>query len=336
MPSHRLIHSDLAKRLAAAPKAPQWPSFNGISTFAGITSSGKVMVWYDASLGAQCKMNALDLLAAADGVVAANDAIFGTTGGPVSVIVFALGGATDGTGGADHMGCDYQTGQNIEVCASFGQSDRVIALFEAELSEDGMGHNLCGQSTGEALSRWAAMQVSNNALSDFATGPTWDQDGRPNFVDSVDPTDQNPDSTGCGMVFISWLMSIPPHPTLATIAQAMVKLGDGGTLAQLYSQMTGDLMANAWSKFIIAVNALANGIQSDDPFGATQPQPQPGPTPPPPPPPGPTPPPTPPPTPGPGVSGLMWAILASNALLAGVDAGETASEIKSDVDSIPT
>jgi hypothetical protein len=34
--------------------------------------------------------------------VTANDAIFGTTGGPVSAIVFALGGATDGTGGADH------------------------------------------------------------------------------------------------------------------------------------------------------------------------------------------------------------------------------------------
>jgi hypothetical protein len=32
---------------------------------------------------------------------------------PVNVIVFALGGATDGTGGADHANYDYATGQNI-------------------------------------------------------------------------------------------------------------------------------------------------------------------------------------------------------------------------------
>ena len=64
----------------------------------------------DPSLGNPALQNAQDLLNDADRVVAANDTIFGTTGGPVSVIVFALGGATDGTGGADHMGCDYETG----------------------------------------------------------------------------------------------------------------------------------------------------------------------------------------------------------------------------------
>ena len=42
--------------------------------------------------------------------------------------LFALGGATDGTGGADHNGCDYTTGAAIEVCASFGHSARVSAL----------------------------------------------------------------------------------------------------------------------------------------------------------------------------------------------------------------
>ena len=132
-------------------------------------------------------------------------------GGPVNVIVFALGGMTDGTGGADHMACDYVDGANIEACASFGNSARVSALFEAELSECSMGHNLCGESTGEALSRWLAMAFSNNALADFATAPTWAADGMANFVDSVDPTDRNPDSTGCGMAFISWLISLG-HP----------------------------------------------------------------------------------------------------------------------------
>ncbi len=123
------------------------------------------------------------------------------------MIVFAIGGATDGSGGADHLGCDYSSGNDIEVCAAFGQPSRVSALYEAELSECSMGGNLCGVSTGEALSRWCAAVISNNALSDFATAPTWAQDGMPDYVNKTDPTDQSADSTGCGMAFLSWLLS---------------------------------------------------------------------------------------------------------------------------------
>ena len=77
----------------------------------------------------------------------------------------------------------------------------VSALFEAELSECSMGGNLCGVSTGEALSRWCAAVISNNALSDFATAPQWAQDGEPDYVNQTDPTDQSADSTGCGISF---------------------------------------------------------------------------------------------------------------------------------------
>jgi hypothetical protein len=178
---------------------------------------------------------------------------------------FALGGATDGTGGADHGGCDYQTGNAIEVCASFGNSARVSALFEAELSECSMRGNLCGVSTGEALSRWCAAQISNNALSDFATAPQWVQDGMPDFVDQTDPTDQNADSIGCGMAFLSWLLS--QGYGLDKIAQGMVTLGDSGTLAQLYSNLTSGAASSAWSAFQNAVKALPNGVANDDPFG---------------------------------------------------------------------
>jgi hypothetical protein len=164
-------------------------------------------VYVDPSLGQQGLQNAQDLVNDANRVATANDAIFASVGGPVSVIVFALNGATDGTGGADHMGCDYTSGNAIEVDASFGNSQRVSALFEAELSECSMGGNLCGLSTGEALSRWCAAVVGSNALSDFATAPTWAADGMQDYVDQTDPTDQNPDSTGCGMAFLSWLMS---------------------------------------------------------------------------------------------------------------------------------
>ena len=269
--SHQLRKPPVARR-RDAPAAPPWPSYQGTSQFVGTSPSGRVTVYVDPTLGPAGLKNAQDLLNDADRVVTANDAIFGITGGPVSVIVFALDNKTDGTGGADHMGCDYTTGAAIEVCASFDNSDRVSALFEAELSECSMNGNLCGLSTGEALSRWCAAVTSNNALADFATAPAWSQDGMQDFVNQTDQTDRNADSTGCGMAFISWLIS--QGHQLNAIAPAMVSLGDAGTFAQLYANLTGDSAANAWSKFVAAVQALPNGVTSDDPFGGGPQAPQ--------------------------------------------------------------
>src|SRR5215471_9128474 len=266
--SHALRKPPVAARRGR--HAPRWPSFRGTSQFVGTSPSGKVTVFVDPTLGQQGLQNASDLLNDADRVVAANDAFFGITGGPVNVIVFALGGATDGTGGADHMGCDFTTGAAIEVCASFDNSARASALFEAELSECAMNGNLCGASTGEALSRWCAAEVSNNVLADFATAPAWADAGHPDFVNQTEPTDRNAVSTGCGMAFLSWPIS--QGEQLSTIAPAMVSLGDNGTLAQLYANLTGDVASNAFPNFMDAVQNLVGGITSDDPFGeASQP-----------------------------------------------------------------
>lgn len=260
------VHKISAATASSGPAAPAWPSYTGTSQFAGTSPSGSVSVYVDPTLGTPGLQNAQDLVNDADRVVTANNQIFGTTGGSVSVIIFALGGATDGTGGADHLGCDYATGNAIEVCASFGNSARVSALFEAELSECSMGGNLCGVSTGEALSRWCAAVVGNNVLSDFATAPQWAQDGMPDFVDQTDPTDQNPDSIGAGMAFLSWLMS--QGYSLGQIATAMVSLGTSGTLAQLYAKLTRNAATNAWADFQAAVQNLPNGVTDDDPFNA--------------------------------------------------------------------
>jgi hypothetical protein len=265
--SHQL-RKPAATKQAHAPVAPRWPSFRGTSRFVGTSHDGRVNVFVDPTLGQPGLKNAQDLVNDADRVMAANDDIFGTRGGSVNIIVFALDGQTDGTGGADHMGCDFTTGNAIEVCASFGNSDRVSALFEAELSECSMNGNLCGFSTGEGLSRWCAAVIGNNALADFATAPTWQQDGMPDFVTRTDHSDTVADSTGCAMAFISWLISLGHD--LKTIAPAMVSLGDAGTLAQLYARLTGDSATNALPKFMAAVQNLPNGITSDDPFGGGQ------------------------------------------------------------------
>jgi hypothetical protein len=250
---------------AAATAAPAWPSYSGGAQLVGTSSRG-VTVYFDPTLGSRALKNATDLLGAADRVVQENNAIFGIAGGSVDVVVFALNGQTDGTGGADHNGCDFATGNAIEVDASYGNSARVVALFEAELSECAMNGRLCGYSTGEALSRWCAAVIGSNALADFATAPQWAQDGRRDWVDQTEPTDQSADSTGCGMAFLSWLMS--QGHALSQVAQTMVKLGDNSTLAQLYGQLTGRAASEAWSSFTAALDALPQGITSDDPFSA--------------------------------------------------------------------
>src|SRR6516165_6979216 len=98
-----------------------------------------------------------------------------------------------------------------------------------------------------------------------ATAPTWVQDGMQDFIDQTDPTDQNADSTGCGMAFLSWLMS--QGHGLNQIAQKRISLRAAGTLAQLYASLTGDAESAAWSKFKAAIDALPNGVTDDDPFG---------------------------------------------------------------------
>jgi hypothetical protein len=106
--------------------------------------------------------------------------------------------------------------------------------------------------------------VSNNALTDFASAPAWVQAGMPDWVDKTEPTDQDAISVGCGMAFISWLLS--QGQRLDQIAQGMVALGDSGTLATLYARLTGEAASNAWSQFHAAVTALPGGVTTDDPF----------------------------------------------------------------------
>lgn len=254
--THRLMRASSA--------SPSWPNFTGTDRYVGTSQSGLVSVYVDAAIAPAGVQNATDLLADADRVVQQNTQIFGTPPGSVNVIVFALGGKVDGTGGADHRACDFTNGRDIEVCASFGSPMRVSALFEAEYSECSMGGNLCGANTGEALSRWCAAVVSKNALGDFASAPAWAKAGMPDYVTRTDQTDQNDTSTGCGMAFLSWLQKLG-HP-LSEIAPAMVALGTAGVLAQLYARLTGDAATNAYPKFLAAAKALPTFI-SDDPFG---------------------------------------------------------------------
>lgn len=254
-----------------APGGIQWPNFTGTAQLVGTSASG-VSVYVDPTLGSQGTDAASALLADADRIAGINNKLFGLATSPaVNVIVFALGGATDGTGGADHAACDFVTGNNIEVDISIGSPARVSALFEAELSECAMNNNLCGESTGESLSRWCAMVTGQgtNPLADFATAPQWVADGAADYVSKLVNSDQDPDSIGCGMAFISWVLSL--GVSMPDIVQAMVAGGDAATLADMYAAVTKQPATTAWATFQAALAALpggAAGITSDDPWGS--------------------------------------------------------------------
>ena len=72
-------------------------------------------------------------------------------------------------------------------------------------------------------------------------------------------------TAGCGMAFLSWLMS--QGHALSAITPVMVSLGDSGTLAQLYAALTSDAASNAWPNFLSALRTLSGGVTNDDPFG---------------------------------------------------------------------
>jgi hypothetical protein len=284
---------DLIRKTAqlVADAIPSWPTYRGVAHLVGTSPSGKVTVYVEPKLGAPGFASAQGLIANADAIVAKNDMIFGTPGGAVNVLIWTLGGRTNGQGGALHMACNYTDGQNIELDFDDGSplpsipirpspAARIHALFEAELSECSMQNFLCGVSTGEALSRWCAMAVAGNVLTDFASANIFLGFSTVfglNFVDVTDHTDRNQCSYGCGMAFLSWLQSkttgglgIP----LIKIAPAMVKLADAGTLADLYAVLTGKPKASAWPDFQAAIKAaggaagLINKKLYDDPFNA--------------------------------------------------------------------
>lgn len=312
--------------------------FDYPTTLVGKSANGLIAVYVDPSLGTQGATLASALLGAAPKAFADCAGFFGMAGSPVNLIVAPLSGQNNGSGGAYHYGCDFATGGDLYVDASFGNLAEDVGLFVAELTEcfmgaAGKGWN-CGGSGGESLSRALAEIESggpSGALAAYASAPAWDQAGRPDWIDKDQGTDQDYPSIGCGMVYISWMMA--QGFTAAQITQA----GEpGGTLAGNYKALTGKTTALA--DFMKGVAALGKPITSDDPFGGiagggtgTPPVPQP-PQPPQPPPPPPVPPapptppppppvpPAPPPVPPPPVETKTQAIAALTAWVANVPA----------------
>jgi len=227
---------------------------------------GNITVYYDASLGPQGLALATQMLNFVIRPYVDMEALFGVSGAPFSIVIAPLSGKNDGSGGAYHYGCDFNSGGVLYLDATFASTTVApwaleIGLYVAELSECFMGtQNLgwgCGYSNGEALSRFCAeRETPAGTLNAFATGPTWDQAGRPDWISKTEQTDQDGVSTGCGIVYLYWMRS------LGFTVPAIVQAG-GATLAANYQTLTGK--TTAYQDLLAAVNGMT--ITSDNPFG---------------------------------------------------------------------
>jgi hypothetical protein len=266
----RLTRQRAERASARVPGEFQFPT-----QLVGETSDGRVRLYYDPSLRQAGLKVAQAVLRKLDSLYADNDSMFGVAGKSGNVIIAALPDDSgvprkDGSTGAFHGGCgfndDSPEASDWYEDVAVGNPEMTFGLVQAEVSESYMGLQNkgwdCGGSNGEALSRVLAEFVSggpDGELREYATGPAWARDGFPNWVDANEGSDLNPVSTGCGVVYLYWMLS--KGFTLSQIVQAGCP---HGVLAGNYRVLTGK--ATAWADFSSAVNALPHEIAGDNPW----------------------------------------------------------------------
>jgi hypothetical protein len=236
----------------------------------GSTSDGRVNVYYDPSLEQDGLDVANAILPKLDKLFADNDLMFGVTGKTGNIIIAAQHGRTDGLGGAVHgaggFNDDSPEASDWYEDVAFGNPDLTFGLVQAEVSESYMELQAlgwdAGGSNGEALSRFLAEQVTGGpqgAVRAYSTGQFWAQANFPNWIDATENTDTDGVSTGCGVVYLYWMLSQGFTPT--ELVQAACP---DGTLASNYKALTGK--ATAWADFKATVDALTAEIDGDDPW----------------------------------------------------------------------
>jgi GT2 family glycosyltransferase len=187
---------------------------------------------------------------------------------PFNLILVGLSPGRDGTGGAYHHTCaavdlyeDVRTTPYLDV-------DLTRMLVVAELVEvfeaaQGQGWD-CGASHGEGLSRVLATALYPGELSGYATAAHWlDSAERPDYVNRTAPTDRDPVSNGCAVLFLNWL-----HDGLGLDWDQIVQAA-APTLAQTCTRLTG--RADGWMRFRAAIVDLfppgsPSGLATDNPF----------------------------------------------------------------------
>jgi hypothetical protein len=245
-----------------------------------------VNILYDPATGANGLACAQNALKGINDLMSYCDAVFGVKGMGGNVIIAAVNGATNGTGGAYHYGCSFGAAGGDWYEDVSQDAVETFGLVMAEVCESYMGLQNkgwnCGGSGGEGLSRFLAEIVSggpNGSLGAFSSGASWDGT---DWISRDQGTDQDYPSIGCAVLYCWWMTKLG-----YTVAQIVGAGEPDGTLASNYAALTGKPATQAFQDFKAAVAAVGGpgGFQGDNPFNAPIP-PWPPSAPPPPPPPG--------------------------------------------------
>jgi hypothetical protein len=236
-----------------------------------VGGTAHVTVAVDPVLGQAGLTVAEDCLARAEADWAWLQLMFGAVPLPSMLFVVApVGGQTDGSGGAYHMGCADTT---LVCCVSLADPRRTSALFVAEASEvgqavQGQGWD-CGATNGEGLSRVHAEMRYPGVLDDFETASAWLDSSRPDWISANEATDQDPVSNGCAVLFLTWLISLGHG--LDEITQAAAS-----SLAATCEKLTGQPAAGTFKAFALLMSmhwpaGQPSGVITDNPWGPAPP-----------------------------------------------------------------
>lgn len=170
-----------------------------------------------------------------------------------------------GSFGAYHAGC----AATEEHCAAFdGTRPELVRMVhvaeEVEVFAANQGNWNCGASTGEGLSRVLAAQFYPGQMETFASAAYWLDNGRPDFVSQVDPSDRNYLSIGCSVLFLNWL-HVQLHFTWAQIIAA----GAVPNLQATYQKLTGKNDAIGAFRALLDRQfplGIASGLRNDNPY----------------------------------------------------------------------
>ncbi|HLJ86022.1 MAG TPA: hypothetical protein VKZ53_04315 [Candidatus Angelobacter sp.] len=223
-------------------------------------STSHFHVYYDPSLGASGQTIADGVLASCEREYQILSAVFGGIQvGNFNIII------APNIPGAYHYGCSATDLYCDAVGTNTDFTRFLVVAEEVEVfsAVQGKGWN-CSASNGEGLSRVLSTYLYPAQLDGFASARIWlDTPGRPDFVDSNDPTDRNAVSYGCAVLFLNYMRT-----QLGFSWNEIVQAG-APTMSTVYTTLTrsldgfGQFKADLQSTF---PEGHPSGIVNDNPF----------------------------------------------------------------------
>jgi len=218
-------------------------------------------VYVDPALGADGGRDAQGVLRNCETDYAKVAGYFGgLAAGPFNVVLFANpAGAFHQTCAARDLFCDARVNPADGDYSEFLNIAEFVEVFEAVQAAAWD----CGRSNGEGLSRVLAADAFPRELDGFATGASWLDSNRQDFVDHSDNSDTNPLANGCSVLFLNWLRFQLDFSWEQVIGAA------APTLAETYRKLTGK--NDGFRQFSVLVDSQfpqgrPSGLTTDNPF----------------------------------------------------------------------